>query len=631
MKIAYKILLLIILPISILSVLTIMFINNILHKELEQRFVENLERTTSAYATLVDAKLERLSEFAIINARQYSRNPSILRKKVILNNINEILELDSLVYGSSVYIDTAFFEEDYSEIYYIHKSDSGRETIIINSNQENYNAALGSNPSYIENPKRYKKGFWTSPYFDEGLSNAFMVTYSEPIIIDDVVNGVVTLDLRLSDLEKLLNKNERIVEGNYDPRLLILNNTDSVIVYAKFDAAIGLSVYEFQAKITEEHEDIDLLIDLDTIFKNSSGSGRMPNRLNNNTLFLSYASINDTNWKAVNFIDQSQINEYISSTIYNTILYIVVLLIALILIVFYTSRLITKPVLKLSKAVVGVSKGEYKQKVKVNSKDEVGLLAGNFNRMVGEIESREQRLEEANKRLSKAQEQLLKLDDAKNEFLKMISHELRTPLNGIVGSTYFLKDMIEDPEMSEFVEMLRESVDRLDSFSKLALEITEIVAQGSSTKTETFSIDLIINEVISEFKQDIENKELTVKTNFAEGAIINSQPGYFKRSFEELMSNAIKYSFNNTSIDINVSKENSNIILKVSNTGEKIEKERIEDLTKPFGLGKEHIDKNTGLGLAYIKQYLELNRATLSINSNEELTEIILIFKAANL
>lgn len=625
MKIAYKILLLIILPISIISVLAIFFINSLLYNELEKRFIENLEKTTYSYANLVDARLDRVSDFAKITSRQYSANPNIINEDVILNNINDILTLDSIIYGSSVYLDTTYTGNLRNTIFYSHKVNDDIKTIILNSTDKEYDLIIGSNPSYISEPKKQMKGVWTSPYFDEGLSNAYMVTYSEPIISNNIVIGVVTLDLRLVDLQKMLDKNEKSIEGRYDPLLIILNRADSIVVYSDDVKAIGKNIYKYKAD-GEDNE--DEVLNMDTLFTSDKGSGRMRNRYGVNRLYVSYSNIKNSNWIAVNVLDLNDVQEYINSTVYKTLIAIVIVLGALVLMVFYTSRLLTNPLRKLSQATINIANGSYKNLVLINSKDEIGTLATNFNLMAHEIDKRETQLFESNQSLEKAQYKLLSLDDAKNDFLKLISHEIRTPLNGIVGSTHFLKDMIVDPELKEFLEMLRESVDRLDNFSSLALEITEMQTVGQNAKKETFEINDVISNIVESNIDQIKEKQLIVKMNLMENLTLVSQRHYFNRAFEELFRNALKFSNNDTIIRIESKVDDGKVKIILTDTGEIIPQDKIEEIVKPFGLAKEHYDKNIGLGLAYIKQYLDLNNAIIEISSTNEETEFVLVFES---
>jgi len=242
------------------------------------------------------------------------------------------------------------------------------------------------------------------------------------------------------------------------------------------------------------------------------------------------------------------------------------------------------------------------------------------------VQERTAELKESNKNLDKANTQLLTLDEAKNKFLMLISHEIRTPLNGIVGSAYFLNDMIDDPELKEFLDMLKESVDRLDKFSKTALEITQMQTVGKEMEKTSFSLNKVVAKVLESKFPDAEKKQCTFAAVYSNNDNIIGIEDYTIRTVEELVSNAIKFSNENSVIDIITLEDNEKIKLIVSDKGEVIPSDKIEEITKPFGLAKDHYDKDIGLGLAYVQTFLDINDATMEIISSTEKTEITLIF-----
>ncbi len=238
----------------------------------------------------------------------------------------------------------------------------------------------------------------------------------------------------------------------------------------------------------------------------------------------------------------------------------------------------------------------------------------------------EQKVKERTAELDIANAQLLSLDEAKNQFLMLISHEIRTPLNGIVGSAYFLSDTIDDPELQEFLGMLRESVDRLDKFSRTALEITQMQTIGREMDKKLLDINSIITKVIESKKNSADEKNINTIVELTEELHINGLENYFQRSIEELIGNAIKFSHEGTDIKIKTFGEDGNIIISVCDTGEVIPLEKIQEITKPFGLAKQHYDKHIGLGLAYVSKCLDIHDASLEIKSNQKETVITLIF-----
>ncbi|MFK5854738.1 MAG: hybrid sensor histidine kinase/response regulator [Bacteroidota bacterium] len=242
------------------------------------------------------------------------------------------------------------------------------------------------------------------------------------------------------------------------------------------------------------------------------------------------------------------------------------------------------------------------------------------------VQERTAQLNESNENLDKANKQLLVLDEAKNQFLMLISHEIRTPLNGIVGSAYFLDDMIQDPELKEFLDMLKESVDRLDKFSQTALEITQMQTVGRDLKKSSVNIKSIIEKEVESIISSANDKKITISTIYSEKEEIIAIEDYFKRAIKELIGNAVKFSNENAEIVISTFAEDDSLKISITDTGEVIPPEKIEDIIKPFGLGKDHYDKNIGLGLTYIKTFLDIHDATIEIKSSIEETKITLIF-----
>ncbi len=346
--------------------------------------------------------------------------------------------------------------------------------------------------------------------------------------------------------------------------------------------------------------------------------GVLKEKYDNRQFFAFYSRIKNTNWLVVNILVNSKVESYISAIITKSIILLSILIIIITLIILFTSRLITNPISKISSTTAEVSEGNYK-KINLNRNDEIGILANNFDLMIEKLDDREKNLKSANKKL-------LVLDEAKNKFLMLISHEIRTPLNGIVGSAYFLKDMIEDPELKDFLDMLKESVDRLDMFSQTALEITQMQTVGMDMKKTNINIPLAIDNIIVSKTLNANEKQLTISTSYSEKKGITGIEDYFIRTIEELIGNAIKFSNENTDIKIKTFVEDGKLNISVSNIGEVIPKEKIEEIIKPFGLGNDHYDKNIGLGLTYVQTFLDIHDARMEIKSDINETIITLIF-----
>lgn len=617
MKIVYKILLAVVLPTIIVSVLFIFFIHNLLYNEVEQRFLLSMENSTKNYASLIDLRLSIIADMANETANSIEKldNPD---KKKVYELIHNNLSSDSLIYGSSIFFDTTYEERLKTTFFYAYHEDSILKKIELNNKSDNYKSYFSKKQYWITAPKTTKQGVWTSPYYDKGLSNCLLITYSAPIIINNKYIGVTTFDIKVNDLNELLLINEKEIEGEIDPDLYVINTGDSLFVYAERKEFIGQFIYDVTEK--PKYYQAHKFSILDSILIMKTGLGYINDNLQKKSFIAFYAPVKNTKWMVVNVIENSKVKSYISKAINLTILIVVCFVGVIIFLIYFTSKIITNPISKLSLSTKEISKGNYDYNIEINRNDEVGSLAKNFRVMKNKLMERELKLKEANTKL-------MVLDEAKNKFLELISHEIRTPLNGIIGSTYILKDTIEDPELKEFLEMLTESVNRLDKFSKIALEITQMQTVGLDLPKQNVDISKIISHLLESNKSLIKEKKISIDSTISEFKYIKGIEEYLKRTFEELLINAIKYADEGGVIKIKTLINNSKLHICLTNKGQTIPADKIEEIVKPFGLANEHYDKHIGLGLAYVKACLDLHNAKMKIQSLNGITEICIIFE----
>ncbi len=244
------------------------------------------------------------------------------------------------------------------------------------------------------------------------------------------------------------------------------------------------------------------------------------------------------------------------------------------------------------------------------------------------VRERTAQLEESNRKLEEAFEKLKVLDEAKSSFLKLISHEIRTPLNGIIGSTYFLEDMVDDPELKEFIGILKESVERLERFSINALFLTQLSTQKQETYGQPVDLKNTIEKALEENQKIINEKGVT--TIFDEGDIphILGDAKLLLKSISETLNNAVKFS---TDREVRIETEDTGheISLKVINAGENIPEQKLKRITEAFGLAERHMDKNAGLGLAIVNACQNLMEGGLDIESRAGKIIVTLRFKKA--
>jgi len=219
--------------------------------------------------------------------------------------------------------------------------------------------------------------------------------------------------------------------------------------------------------------------------------------------------------------------------------------------------------------------------------------------------------------LGKANMELLGLDEAKNDFLKMISHEIRTPLNGIVGATYLLNDVMgDDNEFGEFVDMLKVSVDRLENFSTTALVITQLQADNYVISKELNKAENVVDSCIDSLEEYSKEQNLDIRKGIVDSSIeINIDEKLFKRALKSVIHNAIKYSPEKDKVTVNTLTDEKTTIIEVVDRGKGFNEEALNKLFQPFGMGEKHYDQNVGLSLRAAKMIMKAHNGDIIIEN----------------
>ena len=125
----------------------------------------------------------------------------------------------------------------------------------------------------------------------------------------------------------------------------------------------------------------------------------------------------------------------------------------------------------------------------------------------------------------------------------------------------------------------------------------------------------------------LKEKNLNCNLDAANDIIFKCDANKIQRVFDNLLRNAVIYSFDNTCINISVSYQENNIIIKFINHGDTIPKENLDRIFEQFyrlDLSRNTTSGGAGLGLAIAKRIIELHKGTIIAKSQNELIEFII-------
>ena len=226
--------------------------------------------------------------------------------------------------------------------------------------------------------------------------------------------------------------------------------------------------------------------------------------------------------------------------------------------------------------------------------------------------------------------------EREKQFTSDASHELRTPLAVIKGT---MEVLIRKPrnqqEYEEKIQFCISEVDRLNHMVDQLLLLARFENQKQNIKRESIYLNALILDNLTRFSEKIENKKLKVITSFDEDYYIESDNYLVSIIVSNLISNAIKYSNNETEINIKLLNENGNIVFSISDNGIGIVPEDIEKIFTSFyrsNVANHTQIKGTGLGLSIVKRLCDLLKIEITLTSEiDKGTTFIIRFSDVNL
>ncbi|MDQ7817825.1 MAG: PAS domain-containing sensor histidine kinase [Melioribacteraceae bacterium] len=230
-------------------------------------------------------------------------------------------------------------------------------------------------------------------------------------------------------------------------------------------------------------------------------------------------------------------------------------------------------------------------------------------------------LKKTEKDLKLALEKAEESKKLKEFFLAQISHEIRSPLNVISGYSDLLMQELHD-KSSEYNDILRSIINngkRLYRTFDLMLNMSQLQTGKYETRFEKIDILALMNTIVNEFRTfaDEKNIKFGLTNKLEADHTITADHYSIAQIFVNLIDNAIKYTPQGR-VDVILYWDNNNLCVDVQDTGIGIAKEYQGKLFTPFSQADMSYTRpyeGTGLGLALVKIFIDLNRAKIKVNS----------------
>ena len=676
---AFKLILLIFTSTAIIFSITFLYNYNISRKMVEKNLKLNAESVTNAAVLRVDKVLSTVQKIPdnyskIIEASDYSRDELIDVLKQLVGNNPEI-------FGAGLMFEPYYPDPSlkYNTLYVYHKD----EKIEFKTFGENVDYFT---MDYYQIPKELNRSLWSQPYFDEGVGDVLMTTYSVPLY--KYINGrkqlvgVLGVDLSLDWLQQYLNS-IKIYETGY---AFLISSIGTIVSHPDKNMIMNETIFS----IADAQKSQQLrIIGYNMIHGETSFAEMEYHNLRTGKLsWIAYAPVPTNNWSigVVFPVDELMVdvNDLITNLLIIGIGGLAIILILIILI----SKSITRPLRILTQAAGRFAQGNFDVILpQIKSGDEIGKLNVSFIYMQNALASTINDLQEASSKLKisndkleeysrtleqKVDERTAKLKAAQAQLVQSekmaslgqltagIAHEIKNPLNFVNNYSEITVDLVKEltveldklsgklltKERDYFQEITNDiasSARKINDHGKRADSIIKgmlLHSRGQTGDKQLTDVNAMLAESFNlsyhSMRAQDSSFNIKIETDYDTTiGMINVVPQDISRVFLNIINNAC-YSTNQKTkrfmdnytpiLQIRTNNSGDNVEIRIRDNGTGIPQDIIDKVFNPFFTTKP-AGQGTGLGLSLsFDIVVQEHHGEMKVDSKEgEYAEFVII------
>ncbi|WHY98521.1 HAMP domain-containing sensor histidine kinase [Peribacillus simplex] len=299
------------------------------------------------------------------------------------------------------------------------------------------------------------------------------------------------------------------------------------------------------------------------------------------------------------FKDTRDVEDLIAQLNRHFLLATALLLFFMLVIIYFLSKALTRPLISMKEATTKLSKGNFSVAVPVRSHDELGELAQSIQSLADELNY---------------------LKKERNEFLASISHELRTPLTYIKGyADVARRKDLDDSERSRYLEIIHDESERLNRLLDELFNMARMDLNTFTISKETVQLSSFLRNIHEKVLPAFTNERIQLNLECKDDLFIVIDPSRFEQVILNLLDNALKYSNEYTVTTIKATECLGRISISIIDQGVGIPPEDIPHIFDRLYRVEKSRARDTGgfgLGLSIVKQLVEIQGGTISVKSN---------------
>ncbi len=440
----------------------------------------------------------------------------------------------------------------------------------------------------------------------------------ELILFYFLYTGLVNtrIDDEISELQARGNSHRNVLEKHYDQATLnhvalMESEADTDVVIISIDG----EVLEASRELIPSMEEVINTSKLEVPLEGMVVENRWKTELHISTVSPIFVQEKLTGYVYM-FKSTASIQKLISRLNHHFILVGGLAFLVTIIAIFFLSKVLTIPLIRMKQATEKLSKGDFSVSLEVNKKDELGDLSRSIQALAKDLQH---------------------LRDERNEFLASIAHELRTPLTYVKGYADIAKrESLSSEERNKYLSIIVEEVDRISRLVKDLFDLAKIDQNTFHITKEKVELCRLLHHIKGKIQSAFIEKEIELILTCNKGIYIMIDPARFEQVMVNLLENARKYSEPKSTVRILVEEKGQHVGISIKDQGSGIPEGDIPFIFHSF----YRVDKSrsresggTGLGLAIVKEIVEKHGGVITVKSslNQGTTFTIQLRKEAKL
>ncbi|MBO5247277.1 MAG: HAMP domain-containing histidine kinase [Eubacterium sp.] len=303
-------------------------------------------------------------------------------------------------------------------------------------------------------------------------------------------------------------------------------------------------------------------------------------------------------------IHKSLAQIYRDADYFLNIAYTALMALVLVAVVFLTMYLWNtyRRIWMMNRVIHKYMEGDYEAEMEVGTEDELGFLSAAFNYMLNELNT---------------------LEDDQRKFVSNISHDFRSPLTSIKGYIEAMMDGTIPVEMQgKYLQIIITETERLTKLTSGLIELNQYGGHGKMMLDKTeFDINEVIGQTAATFEGVCNAKHIVLELLLTgEELYVRADQSKIQQIIYNLTDNAIKFSHQDSVIQIETHVKNEKVFVSVKDSGIGIPKDSIGKIWERFyktDLSRGKDKKGTGIGLAIVKEIIQAHGENINVISTE--------------